>query len=277
MKTFSRALVVAAILVALGLAALYIKSRHAVLPLSEPVTLVQNQPYHIEVTPNKRIRAGDTVRLFVRVLRDGKVADIYQEGRVVHYILSSANYHDLVHTYGPEVKGPGEFYLDHTFTQPGPYRLWLELVDTTKASKDYHGQNADLLIYYDLVVAGTTATDEGALIEAHAVQLGDYTVTLSHPPLSTGHVSPLRIEVTDDQKKPYPLLPQEPAIYVIVGPDFEFFRHTHAQPATGGTTIEINEAFPTNGEYMLWLEINVPRGEETHILEVPFLLKIPHN
>lgn len=238
--------------------------------------LVQNQPYEISVTPSERtIAANDRVRLNVKVTRGGKIADIYQEGRVVHYVIASANYHDFYHTFAPEVVGPGTFYLDHTFTQAGTYRIWTELTDTHQAPELQHGAHADVISYTEVTVQGEEKPRNTAqFVQANRAPIGSYQLVVDNVRPRAGQAHRFRLRVENAAGDVLPVFPAEPAIYVMVGPDFDFFRHTHTTPAVEGKFIAITETFPTPGEYLWWVEVYAKNGATYDNISAPFLLTV---
>lgn len=243
----------------------------------ESIVITQNQPYEIAVIPEQqKISVGDTVRLDIRTSKQGQLADIYEEDRVVHYVIASQNYNDFYHTFSPEEAGPGQFYLEHTFTQPGPYRVWTELVNTTRDRDLHHGTNADVISYVDIIVEGGAQLprDESLFATGTKVPVGQYTVVIEPASHRAGTPSNFRIHVEDQQQKIVPVFSDEPAIYVMVGPDFSFFRHGHTPPAVETQYIEFTEEFPTPGEYLFWTEIYVLNGEVYDTLRVPLLLTV---
>lgn len=258
-----------------GLGWWYFQTPAAQAPL--PATLlVANAPaYSIEVVPTQSsIRVGDSVRLHFTARQNGQVHDIYSEQKVVHYVLASANYLDFSHTFSPEEVSPGKFYIDHTFTQPGHYRLWMELVDTTKATALHHGGTADLLSSVDLTVQGEQATQGIVPLDSATAVVGPYRVITDRATLVAGKPATIRWHVEDQQGRIVPVFPDEPAIYVMIGANFSFFRHTHTPPAFKGSSIELTETFPTPGEYLWWTEIYAKNGETYDTIQVPFVLTV---
>lgn len=258
-----------------GLGWWYVQSPAAVAPL--PATLhVSNAPaYSIDVVPaQSSININDTVRLHFTARQNGQVHDIYGEQKVLHYVIASANYLDFYHTFSPEEVSPGKFYIDHTFTQPGHYRLWMELVDTTQATALHHGGSADLLSSVDLTVQGEQATQGIVPVRGASAVVGPYRVITDHATLVAGKPTTIRWHVEDRQGQIVPVFPEEPAIYVMVGPDFSFFRHTHTPPATQGSYIQLTETFPGPGEYLWWTEIYAKNGETYDTIQVPFVITV---
>ena len=243
-------------------------------PLPAATVTVRNSPYQIDVAINDRqLTVNDTARLTFTVRRDGAVTDIYSEDKVVHYIIASDNYQDFFHTFAPEVQGPGVFYLDHTFTQPGRYRVWTELVDTHKGKELHHNQNAELVSFVDLTVTGQ-ATQALVPITEQTATVGPYQVTYQAQGLKAGQPTTIDVHVTDADGKTVPVFTQEPAIYVMVGPDGSFMSHTHTNPAAANNHIKVTETLPTAGAYLWWTEIYAQEGEAYAALQVPFLLTV---
>lgn len=265
---------VAGLLVAIAAGGWYWQSnrmRHA-LPST---TLITNAPYSVDVVPDQAaITVNDTVRLHFTARHNGAVADIYKEGRVGHYVIASANYRDFFHTFTPEVAGPGQFYLDHTFTQPGPYRIWVELVDTNHGRELHHGENADLVSFVELTVAGGPATEATEPFTGHSGSVGSYRVVANYEPIAAGKPATVRLHVTNSQGKTLPVFPEEPAIYVMTGPGLDFFRHTHTTPAIDEHFIELTETFPAAGTYLFFAEIYVRDGESWESVRAHFELPV---
>jgi plastocyanin len=237
--------------------------------------LVHNAPYTVDLAPSRStIRPGDSVRLHFTVRKDGEVSDIYNEQRVLHYVIASANFRDFFHTFTPEEKGPGQFYLDHTFTQPGEYRIWTELVDTTKATSLHHGEHAEIVSYTNLTVAEGLPTGSLPLVTATDAWAERWHVISEQTGLKAGQPTKIRLHVEDKQGTILPVFPPEPAIYVMVGDNFEFYRHTHTTPAINEQFIEIEETFPEAGSYLFFTEIYVKDGEAYQIVQIPFQVTI---
>ncbi len=244
------------------------QSNHAAL---ESSVLVENQPYRIAVElDDSQITVGDTVRLNFTVTYEDTVSDIYAQDRVVHYVIASENYQDFFHTFSPEVVGPGRFALDHTFTQTGRYRIWTEVVDTKQGRALHHGETADLISFVDLNVTGTAAPAPDQLVYTQEVPVGEYTVKLTMDSPRAGRAEKIQLHVENAAGIRQEVFAEEPAIYVMVGPNFDFFRHTHTQPALQETTVELTEIFPTVGEYLFFVEVYVKQAETYSALQVPF-------
>lgn len=244
-------------------------------PLPSTVLVANAPSYGVEISPaQSSMSINDTVRLNFTARKNGEVHDIYNEQRVLHYVIASANYLDFYHTFSPEEVGPGKFYIDHTFTQPGRYRIWTELVDTTKGKEVHHGATAEIVSYVDLTVMGTHATKGILPVRSNSGVVGPYRVIANHAPLVAGKPATIRWHVENQQGTTLPVFPEEPAIYVMVGPDFSFFRHTHTQPAIDESFMELTETFPTPGEYLFWTEIFVKNGETYDTVQLPFLITV---
>jgi hypothetical protein len=235
--------------------------------------LVMNAPYAVEVRPSGTIRTTSPTRLNFTVKKNGVVSDIYEEDKVLHYVIASENLRDFYHTYTPEVRGPGEFYINHTFTQPGRYRVWTELVDTHKGRSEHHGQHAELISYIDLHATGATGASM-PVIKTTDATAGNWHVITERTGLRAGAPTTFRLHVEDAAGKNVPVFPEEPAIYVMTGPDLTFFRHTHTQPAINGIYVEFTETFPTAGTYLVFTETYVADGEGYQAVQVPFTVTI---
>lgn len=250
----------------------YTRTKSTLLPA--PTVTIRNSPYDIAVAINDHaLTVNDTARLTFTVRRDGAVADIYSEDKVVHYVIASENYRDFFHTFSPEVQGPGVFYLDHIFTQPGRYRVWTELVDTHKGKELHHNKNAELVSFVDLTVTGQ-ATQALVPITERSTVVGPYRVTYQAQGLKAGQPTTLAVRVTDANGKTVPVLTEEPAIYVMVGPDLAFMSHTHTTPASPNHQINLTETLPAGGSYLWWTEIYAQEGETYVALQVPFQLTV---
>lgn len=236
--------------------------------------LVQNAPYTVTVTPSSQPRVGRAVRLHFTVRKEGVISDIYQEEKILHYVIASANYRDFFHTFAPDEEGPGQFYLDHTFTQPGRYRIWTELVDTTATRDTHHGEHAELVSYVDLNVQGSRAEGGVTPIAATDAWAGAWHVVTEREGQKAGSPTKIRLHVENQEGDILPVFPEEPAIYVMTGPDLTFFRHDHTQPAVDGKFIEIQETFPAAGSYLFFTEIYVRDGDVYQAVQVPFELVI---
>ena len=238
--------------------------------------LIQNAPYSVEVRPTSPLQVGETVRLHFTVKKEGIINDIYADDKVLHYVIASQNFKDFFHTFSPEEAGPGRFYLDHTFTQPGQYRIWTELVDTTKGKDEHHGEHAELVSYVDLTVGGERSSDPGiAPITAADAWAGQWHVVTERRGLTAGQPTTIRMHVEDRAGTRLPVFPAEPAIYVMTDENLAFFRHTHTQPALqNNTIIELSETFPQPGRYLFFTELYVQDGEAYQVVQVPFELTI---
>jgi hypothetical protein len=237
--------------------------------------ITQNAPYTVEVRPEGRVRSNTTTRLHFTTKKEGVVSDIYAEDKVLHYVIASENLKDFYHTYAPEVAGPGEFYLDHRFTQPGRYRIWTELVDTTKGRSEYHGQHAELISYVDLEAQGSATGPSIPFVPGLDAWADKWHVITERTGLRAGAPTTFRLHVENAAGTTLPVFAEEPAIYVMVGPNLEFFRHTHTKPAINGQLIEFTETFPAAGTYLVFTETYAEDGEGYQAIQVPFRVTIP--
>lgn len=271
MNTATRSVAILIAIAAIGGAFYWLATHRAQLPSS---TTVSNSPYTIEVEiGDTSISTNDEVRLTFTVRNEGKIADIYSEDKVVHYVIASENSLDFFHTFTPEVKKPGIFYIDHTFTQPGRYRIWTELVDTHKGKELHHNQNAELVSYVELAVTGR-ATQAIVPITQTTAEVGPYQVIYQVEGLKANQPTNLTMHVRNSTGQTVPVFAEEPAIYVMVGPDFSFMSHTHTKPALPNNRIGITETFPTAGNYLFWTEVYAQEGDHYAALQVPFMLKV---
>ncbi|GEM_PF-2184787 len=271
MNTATRRIAILVTIAAIGGAVYWLATHRTKL---ESSTTVRNSRYTIDVeVGDTSITTNDNVRLTFTVRNEGKIADIYSENRVVHYVIASENYQDFFHTFAPEVKTPGVFYIDHTFTQPGRYRIWTELVDTKKGKDLHHNQNAEVVSYVDLTVTGR-ATQALAPITQKTAEVGPYRVNYQAEGLTAGQPTTLTVHASNSAGQTLPVFTDEPAIYVIVGPNLSYMSHSHTKPALPNNRISITETLPTAGNYLFWTEVYAQEGDHYAALQVPFLLKV---
>jgi len=236
--------------------------------------LVQNEPFEVKVSfADGRPRAGQTAHVHFTTLRDGQVFDLVENNYLPHVIISSENYQSFIHTIEPEHDAPGVYGVDFEFGEPGEYRIWFEVDNYERAER--HGEDAALIAFADVNVAGRArASLVEPFVRGKTAQTGPYTVALEHSPLTAKAPADFRVSVRNAAGKIMPLLDPEPSIHVIVGNNFDFFRHGHTLPALAGTFIDFRETFPAPGEYIYWTRIYVDGEDGVAAAEVPFLLEV---
>lgn len=234
--------------------------------------LVRNAPYRVAVavTPAPPT-AGTPAAVRFRVTRKNEPANLAAEGRALHLVLASKDFGDLVHTVAPAREGIGRYRLDHTFTRPGPYRVWIE-VDNVEAS-ERHDARADLIASADLAVGGESPLPTADLLVRTAeTTVSGYRVRLLHQPLVAGQPAELRVDVRDSAGAPVPLFQEEPFLFFLVGEGFSSFRHGHGTRLPDGAPGLIH-AFPAPGAYALWMELALDTDDDVPV-RIPFLLRI---
>lgn len=251
------------------------QSRQLTLPLTP---LVRNEPFEVEVKfPDGVPRVGQTRHAHVRVGKEGQAFDVYGNGYALHFIMANPDFSSFLHTVDLHQDELGVYGTDVTMGPPRQYRVWVEVNDAKAEQK--HGEAAPLIAFIDFSIPQETASFVPlTLVRGKEAPVGPYTVALVSGALKAGQESTWEVQVKDAQGRVQTLLNPEPAIAVILGPrgdnEFSFFRHGHAAPAVGGTTIRYTDTFPVPGEYLHWMEIYLLEGENLAKLQVPFVLGV---
>jgi hypothetical protein len=243
----------------------------------ESTPIIQNAAYTVLVDyGGEPIAAGDRVSLRFRILLDGQPTDVFGAKRMPHVVIASEDYEDFLHTYSPIPEEANLFRVDHTFLRPGQYRIWVE-IDHWEAEKR-HGEHADLVAFVDLEVSeGDTAPAETSPSRTLTETVGGYTIHLSERTFSAGEEATWSLRVEQTENDALELFDIEPAIYVIVGPDFSFFRHGHVDGHHGQQNTEavFTDTFPEAGEYLFWAELMVQtENDQLEVVPVQFILEV---
>lgn len=238
----------------------------------EMAVIVRNAPFSISLLSPTELTTGPSDMHF-QVRHEGTIEDADASGRYLHIIVSSLNREDILHTVMPEHVGTGEYKVPHVFTESGAYRLWIEVDDATKEL--HHGEFADLIAYADLTISGNASTmAKNPIITEPKVTVDGYSLALKSNTFKVGTGVSIDLSVQDPKGKSVVLPMAESNIFVLIGPDFQFFRHGHMNVSEDSLHAYLPNTFPMQGRYVLWTEIPVFIGEELQTLGGQFALEV---
>lgn len=235
--------------------------------------IVKNSDYVVNIATAPTDPQVDVpAKILIETSRNNVRVPVYEEERMLHVILASENRNDFLHTVSVSEEEPGLYSVTHNFKEPGKYRIWVEVDNYGSAHR--HGDDAELLAYADFEVTGN-ASSRFTEVAARdkKVLYNSYVLEMSKNEFIAGDESTLSWQVNKGGS-PLPLDDHEPAIYVIVGPNLEYFRHAHADPAADLSTVLVEDTFPVTGDYLLWTDTYVDAGDDVEVVPAKFWLTV---
>lgn len=228
-------------------------------------------PYTIRISATPApLSVGTKAMIRTTITENGEPFDVEAHGRLLHVMVVSANMEDSYHTYQPTQESPGTYAIEHIFTQPGNYRVWVELDDTSAPVR--HDEYAEYVTYKGFMVAGNAPLGE-TLSGGHEKTVGPYHVHLVADPLRAGEETAVRFVVHNAQDEMVHLYDHEPFLYFISGENFSFFRHGHGATLSDGSPGLVH-TFPHAGNYVMWAQLQFEDGGSSRAVQVPFLITV---
>lgn len=233
--------------------------------------LVQNDNYTVQLiaplTPTKSIEQ----QIVFLITRDGEPQDVVEEMHMLHAVVASKDSTDIAHTNVLERIDAGTYAFAHTFTQAGPYRVWVEINGLTS---QHHGEQANVIVYQDLSVADST-TPQPAMNSSVRQNPRGMHMVLSSDTFASGEPSTLRLQIENDTGTPFALPEHGNIMFAVAGDEFAFFRHGHFDARSDDEkSVSLSLTFPKPGRYGLWLETYVLQNDEYRHIRMPFMLTV---
>lgn len=204
-------------------------------------------------------RLGQATPITLTVKNAGQLDDVLDRVVLPHVTVASHNGADMWFYHAGndllEVK-PGVYSFTHTFTQSGPYTLWIELNDNT--SRDHHGAASDYSGRVDLTL-GVDSGDEAA--PSQTATSGTYTLKVE-PSESPAAGQPVRLTFSalDQSGRPVELITNIDHYFAVTGVDHYELWHPDAAASNTTQVTTAPLTFPHPGTYNVFVRLFSNKG-----------------